>query len=130
MAKKIKKMFMNQLIRPNHRYRKFMEILDSQEITEILKPLISDNPCRGFGLLRLFKALFLQVLEDLRDRELEVFLEENNAGKWFCGFNWGEKTPDYSLFSKIRKKIGERRCANIFINAEIRSKPKGLGTKS
>ncbi|GHS97583.1 hypothetical protein AGMMS50296_4670 [Alphaproteobacteria bacterium] len=62
MAKKIKKMFINQLIRPDHRYRKFMEILDFQEITEILKPLISDNPCQGFGLLRLFKALFLQVL--------------------------------------------------------------------
>jgi IS5 family transposase len=118
--------FIDQLIKPNHRYRKFIEILDFEGISDILTPLISDNQFKGYGILRLFKCLFLQVLEDLSDRELEVFLEENNAAKWFCGFNIGEKTPDYSLFSKIRKKIGIKLLADIFKQFRNQLKAKGF----
>jgi transposase len=118
-------MFINQLVRSDHSYRRFVEILDFQSIYDILKPLISDNQCKGFGILRLFKALFLQVLEDLRDRELETFLQENNSAKWFCGFDITEKTPDYSLFSKIRKKIGTKLLADIFDQLRDQLKTEG-----
>jgi IS5 family transposase len=118
-------MFINQLVRPDRRYRKFAEILDFEAIYEILKRLVSDNQCKGFGILRLFKCLFLQVLEDLSDRELEVFLQENVSAKWFCGFDIVEKTPDYSLFSKIRKKIGTKRLADIFSQLRDQLKAKG-----
>jgi hypothetical protein len=33
-------------------------------------------------------------MEDLSDRELARFLQENTAGKWFCGFGLCEATPD------------------------------------
>lgn len=119
-------MFINQLVRRDHSYRKFIEILDFQGIHEILAPLVKDNQYKGFGIVRLFKCLFLQVLEDLSDRELEAFLQENIAGKWFCGFNIGEKTPDYSLFCKIRKKIGTKILADIFNQFRDQLKAKGF----
>lgn len=49
---------------------------------------------KGKGVVRLFKCLLLQFMEDLSDRELMRFLEENNAGKWFCGFSLTEKTAE------------------------------------
>ena len=35
-----------------------------------------------------------------------IYLQENNAAKWFCGFALSEKTPDYSLFTRVRKRDG------------------------
>ena len=59
-------------------------------------------------MLRLFKCLLLQFMENLSDRELEKFLQENTAAKWFCRFSLVDRTPNYSVFSKIRKLIGEK----------------------
>jgi len=53
-------------------------------------------------------------MEDLSDRELERFLQENTAGKYFCGFSLMEKTPDHSCFSVLRSKIGTQRLAALF----------------
>jgi transposase len=39
---------------------------------------------KGYGINTLFKTLLLQHLEDISDRELERFLQENTAAKWFC----------------------------------------------
>jgi IS5 family transposase len=50
----------------------------------------------------------------LSDRELEQFLQENIAGKYFCGFLLTEKTPDHIYFSALRKKIGASRLAELF----------------
>jgi len=43
-------------------------------------------------------------MEDLSDRELDRFLQEDTAGKYFCGFSLLEKTPDHIYFSALRKK--------------------------
>jgi transposase len=42
--------------------------------------------------------------EDLSDRELEKFLSENNASKWFCQFGLTDKTPDRQIKPKQRPK--------------------------
>ncbi|MDR2781001.1 MAG: transposase [Holosporaceae bacterium] len=56
--------------------------------------------CSNTLFLRVFiPTLALQFLEDLGDRELERYLSENTAAKWFCDFKLTERTPDYSLFS-------------------------------
>ena len=43
-------------------------------------------------------------MENLSDRELARFIQENNVGKWFCDFSLSENTPDYSVFSRLRKR--------------------------
>ena len=56
---------------------------------------------QGYGIIPLFKALLLQFIEDLSDRELQRFLEENNAAKYFCRFAIEEQTPHFTLFTKV-----------------------------
>ncbi len=57
--------------------------------------------------------------------ELEVYLQENTVGKWFSGFNLAEDTPDYSVFSKIRNKIGTKILSEIFEDLKNQLKKQG-----
>lgn len=53
-------------------------------------------------------------MEDLSDRELERYLSDSVAAKWFCDFDLVESTPDHTVFSKLRSKIGTNLLAKIF----------------
>lgn len=116
---------LEDLIPKNHNYRKFVQIWSFQSVEKELKKLEKENPYKGFGLLRLFKCLLLQFMENLSDRELERYMQENNAGKWFCNFSLSEKTPDYTVFSKIRSKIGPNLLSKIFIHLREQLKLQG-----
>ena len=43
-------------------------------------------------------------MENLSDRELERFLQENTAGKWFCGFGLLETTLDHTVLTRAGKR--------------------------
>jgi IS5 family transposase len=75
-----------------------------------------------FGL----RALVLQFIEDLSDREMERFLQENLAGKWFCELGIGEKSPDHSYFGDFRKRLGTERLMNIFSHVRGSLREMGL----
>jgi IS5 family transposase len=106
-----------------------MKLIDFGKFLLPLKTTLSKGDgAVGFGIDRLFKCLLLQVMEDLSDRELEKYLEENTSGKWFCGFSLLEKTPDYSVFSKTRKRIGTNRLSKLF--GQIRELLKSQGYMS
>ncbi len=49
-------------------------------------------------------------ISDLSDRELERFIFENAAARWFCQFDLTAKTPDHFVFGRVRSRIG---TANI-----------------
>lgn len=117
---------LESLISSEHAYRKFLSIWSFKQVNKRLKKLEKDNPYKGFGVLRLFKCLLLQFMEDLSDRELERFLQENTAAKWFCEFALTEKTPDYSLFSKVRKRIGTKALSGIFTDLREQLSAHGL----
>ncbi len=85
----------------------------------------SNSNYQGYGIEVLFKTLLLQHLEDISDRELERFLQENTAAKWFCSFALSDKTPTDSLFSKIRAKIGTHLLSKIFNDVKDSLKSKG-----
>ena len=67
-------------------------------------------------------------MENLSDRELARFIQENTVGKWFCSFSLSENTPDYSVFSRLRKKIGSHKLSEIF--ADLRNQLKNQGVMS
>jgi IS5 family transposase len=117
---------LNQLVPENHFYRKFTKIWSFDFPKKILKRLEKDNPYKGYGLLRLFKCLLIQFMEDLSDRELERYIQENNVAKWFCNFSLSEGTPDYSVFSKVRKKIGTKLLSEIFTELRRQLSEKGM----
>ena len=119
---------LEKLVPAKHMYRRFKELWDFKNIEEKLDKVAGSSRYEGYGIFRLFMCLLLQFMEDLSDRELARYLQENNAGKWLCGFSLTEATPDYSLFSKIRKKIGTKLLSEIF--EELRSQLKSRGYMS
>lgn len=117
---------LEDLIPLNHSYRKFASIWTFEYASKALRKIEKENPYKGYGKLRLFKCLLLQFMEDLSDRELEKYLQENNAAKWFCGFSLLEKTPDFSVFSKLRTLIGAKGLSKIFNHLREQLKQQGL----
>ena len=105
---------LEDLVSSTHSYRKFAKIWSFKNVEKKLKKLEKDNNYKGYGILKLFKCLLLQFMENISDRELEKFLQENNSAKWFCGFNLTDQTPDFSVFTKIRSRIGTKMLSKIF----------------
>lgn len=114
----------DQLVDKNHNYRKFINIWDFSFVNKKLSSLKRAR-YEGYGLPCIFRCLLLQFLEDLSDRELEKMLQENNAAKWFCGFSLDEKTPDHTVFSKARKRIGVNLLSEFFNDFKKQLKAKG-----
>ena len=85
-----------------------------REKFKYLKKLESKIGRTGYGQVCLFRCLLLQYMEDLSDRQLEEFLSTNNVAKWCCGFGLIDKTPDHSLFSLVRKRIGTKQLSKFF----------------
>ena len=117
---------LDQFVRKDHPYRQILELVDFKELTHELEDCYSDIGRGGYPVDTAFKCLLLQYAEDLSDRELERFLEENVAGKLFCGFGLGDKTPDFSYFSVLRKRIGIEKLANLFNRVRDSLKSAGL----
>ncbi|WP_419234540.1 transposase [Rickettsia endosymbiont of Nabis limbatus] len=105
---------LDELVNADHQYRKFKSLFKFKAVEAELLALECEANYKGYGIERLFKCLLLQFMEDLSDRELERYLADSTAAKWFCNFALTEKTPDYSVFSKIRKKIGTNLLSKIF----------------
>ena len=117
---------LEDLVPENHNYRKFAKIWSFKSVEERLKKLEKDNPHKGHGLVRIFKCLLLQFMENCSDRELERFIQENTAARWFCGFNLRDNTPDHSIFCQMRKKIGTKILSEIFSDLKQQLKRQGL----
>ena len=117
---------LEDLIPQDHNYRKFIKIWSFSYVEKLLKKLEKDNSFKGYGLLRLFKCLLLQFMENISDRELERYIQENNSAKWFCHFTLSEKTPDHTVFCKIRAKIGTKLLSKIFAELRDQLKKQGL----
>ncbi len=117
---------LNQLIDKNHNYRRFKELWDLNLVKKELEKIEIEKGAdfKGYGIFRLFLCLLVQFMENLSDRELEESLKSNLASKWFCEFGLLEKTPDYSLFTRIRTKIGTNKLSKIFniLKDQLRAK--------
>lgn len=116
----------DQLIIPNHPFRKLKQIINWTEIIDPLRDLYSDLGRTGFSIEKTFKALLVQFWEDYSDRQMEKALKENIAIKWFCGFGLTEATPDYSYFSRLRTRIGTNKLAAVFNSVNQQLQAQGL----
>ena len=115
---------LDSLLASTHPYRRVQAYLP--ETTEALADVSQLKGADGYGVGRLFRCLLLQFMEDLSDRELERYLEENLAAKWFCGFTLSDPTPDYSLFTRVRTRIGPTRLSQLFATMRAQLKAAGL----
>jgi len=102
-----------------------LQVWNFKDVDQTLSAVKSNNPNEGYGIEKLFRCLLVQFLEDLSDRELEVFLQENMAGKWFCGFSLTEQTPDHTVFTRARKRIGTSLLSKLFNQLRDQLKAQG-----
>jgi IS5 family transposase len=116
---------LDSLIPKSHTYRKLKALINFDNIVKAVNIPSKEVGAIGYGLNRLIMCLALQFMEDLSDREMERFMSENLAGKWFCNFTITEKTPDYSSFCKFRNKLGCKQISNIFAEVKQQLKAKG-----
>jgi IS5 family transposase len=103
-----------QLVPEKHSYRRLKNLLQFPSIVRAVKVKDSEMGANGFGKLRLVLCLILQFMEDLSDREMERFIAENNAAKWFGGFGLLEKTPDFTTLCKFRALVGTKNMSRLF----------------
>jgi hypothetical protein len=89
-------MLIKQLVRPDHRYRKFAEMLDFEAIYEILKRLVSDNQCKGFGILRPFKCLYLTTLASPTSH-FSCNISQANATKKIARCSYAKRSANISF---------------------------------
>ena len=105
---------LDHLVDKQHPYRALERLFDFERLCRPLEGLYSGYGRKDFGIERAFKMLLLQFMEDVSDREMERFMRENTAARWFCGFGLMERTPDHSYFGSFRKKLGTSRLMDIF----------------
>lgn len=94
----------DELIPEGHLLRKIKENIDFA----FVNPLMKEQYCETFGRPAyepeiMFKALFLEILYELSDREFENRARTDMAVKYFLDIDPEDKIPDYSLLSKFRK---------------------------
>jgi IS5 family transposase len=114
-----------QLVSEKHTYRKLKTLLDFDRIIKSVKVPVSTVGAIGFGRTRLILCLILQFMEDLSDREMERFLGENTAAKWFCGFTLLDRTPDFTTFCKFRSLVGTKNMSRLFNEVKRQLKEQG-----
>ena len=112
--KQIEMVCLEDLVSSTHIYRKFLNLWNLDLVRFELEKLEAESDYKGYGIFRIFLCLLLQFLEDLSDRELERFIAENASAKWFCQFGLVDKTPDHSVFGRVRSRIGTNKLSKIF----------------
>lgn len=123
--KQLEYICLEDLVPSNHIYRKFQTLWNLNPIRIELETLEANFDYKGYGIFRMFLCLLLQFVEDLSDRELEKFLKENVASKLFCQFGLTDKTPDHSVFGRVRSRIGTNKLSKIFHQLRDQLKSQG-----
>lgn len=116
---------LDSLVPSNHPYRRLDQVISFSQLSKPYQDLHSTKGRKERGVEFGLRALVLQFIEDLSDREMERYLQENNAGKWFCDLSLGEKSPDHSYFGEFRKRLGTKRLMSIF--NQVRDSLKSMG---
>jgi IS5 family transposase len=113
-TQQIEMVSVEQLVSEKHSYRRLKKLLDFERIVKAAKVRICEIGAIGYGRTCLILCMILQFMEDISDREMERFLIENTAAKWFCGFGLLDKTPDYTTFCKFRTLVGTKNMSRLF----------------
>lgn len=116
---------LDSLVPSNHPYRRLDEVISFAQLSCPYQKLYSAKGRRERGVEFGLRALVLQFIEDLSDREMERYLQENTAAKWFCELVLGEKSPDHSYLGDFRKRLGTTRLMAIV--SQVREALKDMG---
>jgi len=81
-------------------------LVEWDRFEKLLAGLRHDGPGRpGWPALVLYKAVLLQSLYGLSDRELEEALADRLSFRRFCGLGLAESIPDHTVLSRFRNLL-------------------------
>ena len=84
----------------------------------------------GYPVLVLFKALLLQSLYGLSDRELEDALNDRLSFKRFVGLSLDEAAPDHTVLNRFRNRLGaEQLLEKLFAELDRQLEQAGVMIK-
>ena len=89
-----------------------------------LYPSTVGNP--AYNPLMKFKALVLQFLYDLSDRQLEEQLNDRISFRYFLGVDPTDTVPDHTVYCRFRDLLGVERIAELFNEVVTQARSKGL----
>lgn len=116
---------LDSLVGTGHPYRKLDELLCLKSLSQPFSNIFSTRGPKGRGVEFGLRTLVLQFMEDLSDREMQRYLSENLAAKWFCSLGLGQNTPDHSYFGDFRSRIGTEGLMDIF--SQVRESLRSMG---
>lgn len=103
-------------------------LVDWASFTAVMAHLRSDGPGHpGYPVLVLFKALLLQTLYGLSDRELENALADRLSFRRFAGLGLDQDVPDHTVYNRFRALlIKERLLEALFTDLDRQLEAAGL----
>ena len=96
---------LDSLVPDKHPYRHLDQVISFSKLSAPYQRLYSVKGRKAKGVEFGLCALVLQFMEDVSDREMARYLQENTAGKWCCNLALGEKSPDHSYFGDFPKCV-------------------------
>lgn len=105
---------LDALVAENHPYRELDGLIDFYELSKPIQSLYSTKGRQEKGAEFALRCLVLQFLEDLSDREMTRYLQENTTAKWFCHLGLEDLAPHHSYFGEFRKRLGTKRLMDLF----------------
>ena len=111
----------------DHFLRKLNDVIDwnrFEKYFQDLYPSSVGNP--AYNPLMKFKAIVLQFLYDLSDRQLEEQLNDRISFRYFIGVDPTERVPDHSVYCRFRDLLGSERIAELFNEVVTQARSKGI----
>lgn len=98
---------------------------------KVMSPLRDDGPGRpGYPVLVLFRALLLQSLYGLSDRDLEEALGDRLSFRRFVGLSLEETVPDHTVINRFRNRlVGEGLMEKLFAELDRQLEKVGVVLK-
>ena len=94
------------LVPMDHFLRKLAELIDFSFIYDVVRKLYCDNNGRpGIDPVVLVKYLLVGFLYGIEsERRIEQEIKVNMAYRWFLGLDIGDRVPDHSTISQLRRR--------------------------
>jgi len=99
----------------DHLLRKLEKVLDLNWIRKATREYCSHTGKPSVDPVVLVKMLLIGYLYDIRsERRLAEEMSLNLAYRWYTGYDLDEEVPDHSIFSKARKRFGQKLFLEVF----------------
>ena len=98
---------LENLVPPDHFYRRLQARLDLSFVRELVAPLYAGGGRPSVDPVVFFKLQLMMFFEDLRsERQLMRVVADRLSLRWYLGYDLFEPLPDHSSLTRIRERFG------------------------